>query len=207
VSATTGTALRWVYQGYAAEPALAGLDRGVLVLGEGPPDPLVIFVGEAPGRTEAEEGRPFTGRAGRLLDGMLLDAGLDRDACWVTNVCKYRPVGPDGKDRPPSEAEVLASMPYLWRELSLVISQCKVICALGRTAATALAGKPLSVTTARGSWRVITDPAGPRYALFITCHPAAALRSRLMEQALSRDLAALHSQVGLFGARAAAVFA
>src|ERR1700755_1933071 len=80
-----------------------------MVPGEGDPDAAVMIVGEAPGASEDEEGRPFVGRAGRLLDELLAEAGLQRDDVFITNVLKARP--PNNRD--PKVAEVAHSMPWL----------------------------------------------------------------------------------------------
>lgn len=205
---TKGLRLRWVYEGYADEPAFADLDRASFVPWEGPDDPELILLGEAPGRTEAELEMPFIGRSGSRLTHYLETAGIDRSRCWVTNVVKYRPAGPGGKDRPPTDSEIRASMPYLWRELEFAAgSSCRVICALGRTAASAMLGREVIVGREHGTFRIITDPAGVRWALFITYHPAAALRNPASDTLLKADLAKLAEQVRKSGRLAAEVLA
>ena len=85
-----------------------------MVPGEGNPHAAVMFVGEAPGATEDELGRPFVGRAGKLLGELLAEAGLVREDVWITNVVKARPP----KNRDPKAPEVAHCMPWLQRELS-----------------------------------------------------------------------------------------
>ena len=87
-----------------------------MVPGEGNPDAAVMFVGEAPGATEDELGRPFVGRAGKLLGELLAEAGLVREDVWITNVVKARP--PTNRD--PKAPEVAHWMPWLEREVALI---------------------------------------------------------------------------------------
>src|SRR5689334_20782171 len=87
-----------------------------MVPGEGNPEAAVMFVGEAPGATEDELGRPFVGRAGKLLDELLAEAGLVRGDVWITNVVKARPP----KNRDPKAPEVAHWMPVLQQEVELI---------------------------------------------------------------------------------------
>ena len=98
------------------------------VIGEGSPMAEIVFIGEAPGEVEAKTGRPFVGPAGRVLDGLLADAGLTRDDIYITNVVKDRP--PDNRD--PRVKEVRLYAPFLWRQLAII--QPRVIVPLGRHA-------------------------------------------------------------------------
>src|SRR4051812_23037254 len=99
-----------------------------MVPGEGSPAAEVMLVGEAPGATEDELGRPFVGRAGRLLDEVLAEAGLARADVWITNVVKARPP----RNRDPRAAEVAHWMPWLEAELALI--RPRVVVPLGRHA-------------------------------------------------------------------------
>jgi len=106
-----------------------------------------LFVGEGPGRQEDEQGEPFVGPAGKLLDNMMLAMGLERGKnTYIANIVKCRPTGADGKDRPPTPAEAAACMPYLERQIDLI--QPDVIVALGQTAAVALLGLPTETSLA-----------------------------------------------------------
>ena len=102
------------------------------VPGDGNPDAAVVFVGEAPGKTEDELGRPFMGRAGKLLDELLAEAGVVRADVWITNVVKARPP----KNRDPKAPEIAHWMPFLERELELI--QPQLIVPLGPARAQAL---------------------------------------------------------------------
>ena len=98
-----------------------------------------LFVGEGPGRNEDLQGEPFVGPAGKLLDNMLRALGLARgDNTFIANIVKCRPVGGDGRDRPPAPDEVASCMPYLQRQIDLI--RPDVIVALGKTAAVSLLG-------------------------------------------------------------------
>jgi DNA polymerase len=104
------------------------LQESNLVFGEGDPDCKVMFIGEAPGLTENQLKRPFVGRAGQLLDKMLLTIGWGRDGVYITNIVKRRP--PENRDPLPEEIE--AYKPYLTRQIELV--NPRVIVTLGRFA-------------------------------------------------------------------------
>ena len=115
------------------------------VFGTGDEQADWLFVGEAPGHEEDEQGLPFVGEAGRLLDNMLMAIGLRRDEnVYIANVIKCRP--PD--DRHPHVGEIAACLPYLRRQIGLV--RPKIIVALGKTAATALLETDATVASLRG---------------------------------------------------------
>ncbi len=153
------------------------------VPGEGQLSAKVMFIGEAPGRSEDEKGRPFVGAAGRILDEMLKKAGLERSQVYITNVVKCRPPN----NRVPEEDEVIACRPYLVREIALI--KPKVICILGRTAYHSLLGGG-SITANRGK---IVEKAGQKY--FLTIHPAAAIYNRSLLSVLESDLKKLAKAV------------
>ena len=96
------------------------------VPGEGPVNADIMFIGEAPGRNEDQQGRPFVGQAGRLLEQLLAEIGLTRDDVWIANVVKCRP--PNNRD--PQPEEIAACSEYLERQIALI--QPKVIATLGR---------------------------------------------------------------------------
>ena len=131
-----------------------------------------LFVGEGPGRQEDAQGEPFVGPAGKLLDNMLRALGLARGSnTYIANIVKCRPVGADGRDRPPTSDEVAACLPYLVRQIDLI--QPDVIVALGKTAAVALLGLPAdtSLASLRGKTHHHQDR-----PLIVTYHPAYLLR-------------------------------
>jgi len=143
-----------------------GSSRTRSVPGEGNPHAGLVCVGEAPGQTEDETGRPFVGRAGKLLDDILKAIGLAREEVFICNVLKCRPPG----NRTPEPLEAAACSPYLHRQLELI--RPKVILALGRPAATTLLNVNASLGDLRGKVH--------RYRgipLVVTYHPAALLRN------------------------------
>jgi len=97
-----------------------------LVFGEGDVDTNIMFVGEAPGKKEDEQGRPFVGAAGKFLNEMLGNIGIKRDDVYITNIVKYRP--PDNRDPRPEEKQ--AFWPFLVRQLNVI--QPKLVVTLGR---------------------------------------------------------------------------
>ena len=143
-----------------------------------------LFVGEGPGRNEDLQGEPFVGPAGKLLDNMLRALDLARgENTYIANIVKCRPVGADGRDRPPTPEEVAACLPYLQRQIALI--QPDVIVALGKTAAVSLLGLPAD--TSLGSLRGQSHT----YAgvpLVITYHPAYLLRQPVDKAKVWRDL-------------------
>jgi DNA polymerase len=145
-------------------PLAAG--RTQVVFGEGAVDARVLIVGEAPGRDEDIQGRPFVGRSGQLLERLLREeAGLSRRDCYITNVNKCRPPG----NRDPQPTEVTACRPWLDRQLDLF--KPVVVLTLGNFAARALLGTTSGITRLRG--RVYPWQGA---VLVPTFHPSAALR-------------------------------
>jgi uracil-DNA glycosylase len=145
------------------------------VFGDGPARARLLIAGEQPGNSEDLEGAPFVGPAGRLLDRALVDAGIDRDEVYVTNVVKHFKWrrAPSGKRRihqKPDRAEVEACRPWLEAEVARIGPRL-VVC-LGATAAQALLGRSFRVTRDHG--RVVPSDLGPALA---TIHPSAILRA------------------------------
>jgi uracil-DNA glycosylase family protein len=145
------------------------------VFGDGPARAKVLIVGEQPGNSEDLEGAPFVGPAGRMLDRALLEAGIDREAVYVTNVVKHFKWrrAPSGKRRihqKPDRAEVEACRPWLVAEVARI--RPELIVCLGATAAQALLGRAFRVTRDHG--QVFESDLGPAVA---TIHPSAILRA------------------------------
>jgi len=97
-----------------------------LVMGDGDTEADIVFIGEAPGKKEDEQGKPFVGAAGKFLDEMLAAAGMDRNDVYITNIVKYRP--PNNRD--PLPEEKAAFLPYLLRQLEII--DPKAVITLGR---------------------------------------------------------------------------
>lgn len=146
------------------------------VPGDGNPDAAVVFVGEAPGKTEDELGRPFMGRAGKLLDELLAEAGVVRADVWITNVVKARPP----KNRDPKAPEIAHWMPFLERELELI--QPQLIVPLGRHALKHFAPEA-KIGEVHGT---LLDG-----RLFPLYHPAAAMYNQTLKATLFEDARAL----------------
>ena len=136
------------------------------VVSDGTPEARLVFVGEAPGRDEDLQGKPFVGAAGQLLTKMIEAMGLRREAVYICNVLKDRPPA----NRTPLPEEVEACLPFLHEQLAIV--RPVVICTLGAVAAKALLGPHVSITKIRGE---IRDYQG--IALVPTFHPAYLLRN------------------------------
>jgi DNA polymerase len=151
-----------------------------MVPGEGNPNAAVVFVGEAPGATEDALGRPFVGRAGKLLDELLAEAGLERSDVWITNVVKARPP----RNRDPRAAEIAHWMPWLQRELELI--RPKLVVPLGRHALKHFAPEA-KIAEVHG--RLLDGYLFPLY------HPAAAIYNVALRDTLFADARALAAQI------------
>jgi DNA polymerase len=169
--------------------------RHTVVFGAGHADADLMFVGEAPGRNEDEQGVPFVGQAGRLLDTLLGEIGLSRDAVFVTNVLRCRPPG----NRDPHPVEIERCQDYLFRTIDLV--QPVVICTLGNFATKLLRNDTTGIMRLHGQAEVRV--VGPRTVrLFPVFHPAAALYTPSNVEVLRQDFQRLPELLGL-GAPAA----
>lgn len=148
-----------------------------LVFGEGHPRPRLVFVGEGPGFEEDQQGRPFVGKAGKLLDKMIKSLGLERSDVYICNVVKCRPP----ENRTPNADEIEACSPFLFEQLETLNPE--VICALGACAGQTLLATSASISRMRGKihkWRGIS--------LICTYHPAYLLRNPSQKSATWKDL-------------------
>ncbi len=161
---------------------------------DGNPAARVMLVGEAPGRDEDIQGRPFVGRSGQLLDRMLAAVGLsrqaqDRDsAVFITNVIFWRPPG----NRTPTEAETQMCLPFLLRTIEL--QKPDVIVCLGATPAHRLTGRNDGILKLRGKW-VTANVSGRNIPLLPTLHPAYLLRQPAQKRLAWRDLLSLRQML------------
>lgn len=145
----------------------------------------LCFVGEGPGADEDEQGFPFVGKAGQLLDKMIQAMGLSRDEVYVCNIVKCRP--PD--NRKPEPTEIAACAPYLAEQLELIDPE--VIVALGATAVEGLFGASGGITRMRGRWKTYKG-----VAVMPTFHPAYLLRNPAAKRDVWNDLQAVLRQMG-----------
>lgn len=154
-----------------------GASRTKAVPGAGSAHARICFVGEGPGREEDLSGIPFVGQAGRLLDRMLIAAGLSRRDCYICNIVKCRPPN----NRVPEPSEVSACSLYLYAQLAIV--EPEIICLLGNTALRFFFGEQYSIGQVRGTILVKDDQ-----RFMPTYHPAAALRNPQYMQVIESDL-------------------
>ncbi|MBI4492274.1 MAG: UdgX family uracil-DNA binding protein [Chloroflexi bacterium] len=139
------------------------------VFGVGPATARLVLIGEAPGYQEDQQGMPFVGPAGKLLDEALAEAGLSRPGVYITNIVKHRPWvpgGAHGKNRPPRQSEITACRPWLAQELAIV--RPRIIGCLGALAAREILGKGFRLTEQRGQW--FEAEAAPH--VLATIHPS-----------------------------------
>jgi DNA polymerase len=154
--------------------------RTQVVFGAGHPDADLMFVGEAPGFHEDQQGIPFVGQAGKLLERLLAGIGLERSDVYIANVLMCRPPG----NRDPQPDEISACEPHLWRKIELI--QPKVVATLGNFATKLLSGRPLGITRVHGQEHQ-TTLGGLRVTLYPLYHPAAALYTPAMLKVLESD--------------------
>lgn len=153
-----------------------------LVLGDGNPDANIVFIGEAPGKAEDEQGLPFVGASGRFLNEMLEAAGLVRSDVYITNIVKYRP--PNNRD--PSSGEKQAFWPYLQRQLEIISP--KVVITLGRHSMEQFLP---SAKISEQHGKAVDIKIGKLAVLLVPLyHPAAALYNGSMRQVLIDDFVA-----------------
>ena len=156
---------------------------GKPVPGEGNPDARIVFLGEAPGKTEAVTGRPFVGRSGKLLRSLLHDVGLKEEDVYITSPVKYLP------DRgTPTKADIAHGKVHLDKQLAVIDPDVVVL--LGATACFAMLGKEVSITKEHGTIKNQDDR-----TYFLTYHPSAALRFPKFKEALVHDFQTLRQVV------------
>jgi DNA polymerase len=185
----------------AIEAALAQFDQCPLkktatnlCYADGNPHARIMLVGEAPGRDEDIQGKPFVGRSGQLLDRMLAAIGLsrtaqDRDsAVFITNVIFWRPPG----NRTPTEAETAMCLPFLLRTIE--VQKPDFIVCLGATPAHRLTGRADGILKLRGKW-ISANVSGRSIPLLPTLHPAYLLRQPAQKRLAWRDLLSLRQML------------
>jgi len=147
------------------------------VFGDGNIDAKLMFIGEAPGAAEDEQGLPFVGRAGQLLSELLKEVGIKRDEVYIANCLKCRP--PNNRD--PQESELNACRPFLDKQIDLI--KPKVIVTLGRFSMMELLGRDKKISQCRGQLFKVND-----YIVIPTYHPAYLLRNPKAIEVFVADL-------------------
>lgn len=142
-----------------------------IVFGEGDPCARIMFVGEAPGEEEDKTGRPFVGRAGQLLEKMIIAMGLSRQTVYICNVLKVRPPN----NATPTLEEAAASEPYLFEQIDIVAPEA--IVTLGKSATSCILKLNDPMGSMRGRWHDLPLPTGRVVPVMPTFHPAFLLRS------------------------------
>jgi DNA polymerase len=165
--------------------------RHTVVFGSGNADADLMFVGEAPGANEDRQGLPFVGQAGRLLDTLLGEIGLQRGDVFIANVLKCRPPG----NRDPLPQEIDACQDYLFRQLELI--EPRVVCTLGNFSTKLLRGDPATGITRLHGREEIRRIGPRRVRLYPIYHPAAALYTPKMLDTLRADFARLPELLAL----------
>ena len=150
-----------------------------LVMGDGNPNAEIVFIGEAPGKNEDLQGKPFIGSSGKFLNTMLEAAGMERSDVYITNIVKYRPP----KNRDPSTDEKAAFLPYLLRQLKII--NPKVVITLGRHSMEYFLPKAKIGEVHGEPQTVVVD--GQTILLMPLFHPAAALYNGSLRQTLIDD--------------------
>src|SRR6478672_11537980 len=163
--------------------------RTQVVFGSGSPNADLMFVGEAPGFHEDQQGIPFVGQAGKLLDSLLGGIGLTRADVFVANVLKCRPAG----NRDPLPEEIAACEPHLFRQIELI--QPTLVATLGNFATKLLSGKPAGITKVHGYEQQVVLGGNP-VTLYPIFHPAAALYTPRMLQVLEEDFRRIPELLG-----------
>jgi uracil-DNA glycosylase family 4 len=154
----------------------------------GSPRARLMIIGEAPGREEDLEGKPFVGRAGKLLDRMLAAIGLTENDVHITNIVYWRPPG----NRTPTPQEALVCRPFLLRQIELVSPD--ILLLLGGAAAKQVLGVTDGILRLRGKWREV-EVAGRRIPAMATLHPAYLLRTPASKRLAWRDLLAVRARL------------
>jgi DNA polymerase len=160
--------------------------RKQIVFGVGSPEAELMFIGEAPGADEDQQGEPFVGRAGQLLTNMIKAMGLRREDVYIANIIKCRPPG----NRTPERDECETCSPFLFRQIEVI--KPKVIVALGAVAAKTLLAVNSSMAELRGRWYDFRNT-----KLAVTYHPAFLLRDPRQKKETWKDLQMVMKELGL----------
>ncbi len=140
-----------------------------IVFSDGNPKSKIMLIGEAPGANEDDEGLPFVGRAGMLLDKMLTAINLDRKKVYISNIINYRPP----ENRRPTDGEIKRYLPFITKHIEII--NPKILVLLGSTAMNALIGNDVVISKMRGKW-IEKEFGNCKTSVIITFHPAFLMR-------------------------------
>ena len=158
-----------------------------IVFSDGNPKSKIMLIGEAPGANEDQEGLPFVGRAGMLLDKMLAAINLDRKNVYISNIINYRP--PD--NRRPTEEEIKQYLPFISKHIEII--NPKILVLLGSTAMNALIGKDVVISKMRGKW-IEKKFGNCKTSVIVTFHPAFLMRQPAQKKMAWIDLKMIRDQ-------------
>ena len=162
-----------------------------LVFGDGNINSKIMIVGEGPGANEDAEGKPFVGRAGKLLDKMLAAIKLDRTKVYISNVVNYRPP----ENRRPTEIEIERYLPYLKSHIEII--NPKILLLLGSTALNSLIGNEVVISKARGKW-IQKDIGTAKPWIIASFHPAFLMRQPEQKKMAWIDLKMIREKSKIF---------
>ena len=152
-----------------------------IVFSDGNPKSKIMIIGEAPGSNEDQEGLPFVGRAGALLDKMLASINLDRKSIYISNIINYRPP----ENRRPTDEEINRYLPFIKKHIEII--NPKILVLLGSTAMNALVGSEVVISKIRGKW--IEKKFGScKVSVIVTFHPAFLMRQPMQKKLAWVDL-------------------
>ena len=152
-----------------------------IVFSDGNPKSKIMLIGEAPGSNEDQEGLPFVGRAGALLDKMLASINLNRKNVYISNIINYRPP----ENRRPTDEEVNRYLPFIKKHIEII--NPKILVLLGSTAMNALIGNDVVISKARGKW-IDKEFGSCKTSIIITFHPAFLMRQPAQKKMAWIDL-------------------
>ncbi len=152
-----------------------------IVFSDGNPKSEIMLIGEAPGASEDNEGLPFVGRAGMLLDKMLAAINLDRNKVYISNIVNYRPP----ENRRPTEEEIKRYLPFISKHIEII--KPKILVLLGSTAMNALIGNDIVISKMRGKW-IEKNFGNCKTSVIITFHPAFLMRQPAQKKMAWIDL-------------------
>ncbi len=152
-----------------------------IVFSDGNPKSKIMLIGEAPGASEDEEGLPFVGRAGILLDKMLSAINLDRKNVYISNIINYRPP----ENRKPTEEEIKRYLPFITKHIEII--RPKILVLLGSTAMNALIGSEVVISKMRGKW-IEKKFGNSKTSVIVTFHPAFLMRQPAQKKLAWIDL-------------------